>query len=1255
MLLLLSHSAHLEEDMTVTDLGEVSGTPDVAAQLAQMGVQKEPSVETAAAVVDHEDNKSPFETIPFFKYAHDTHEEKDFTEAQCTEACHADEKCLSFSYAKTSKMCLLSTSCVQYDLDFDFFAKGGAGDFQSLGTLKYMYVAGESTVTPLQGVKKEVCEQKCESLTTCQSYTYRARDELCLYSAQQMGYDNDFVYYEKSGVAAEQVKEDMWGKDPLLPEEKALADMKERSAKQIEVMKGPAEEHPATEDHDDVDHSQISPEQKLYLEGIDHDRHHDTQQAIVKRALVKKAREFTDEQKAKVAEAKIKAERIKYHETFNKNQEINGKRIAEDSFAETTQAMKEAEETEYKAGWNKADERLAKQGEAEEEAAKAKVEAANQKREEKTAKALVLFGQELLQEQDKVKQMEESIRLNGVDLTKEKSMAEPTMKKLKSSKEDQLRALHDMVAASDEEKKEKIKAQIQEQNLVMITATEALRPKLVQQAALQLEVTNLVSKGPSALLTQKQEELAVVSAAITSLKGQQQKAKPTLDQLAVTLKALVDRSEKAMAEAKVRLGAARFQANQLIQEEVRIKANVVKLQEDGFVHNEALEKAQEKVELIQSEIEEFQDNQGEEKVEAEIATAKAETFKDNQALSKKENEIQVATQAEKDAAEKQEAAERQQATDVPLDEKKKTDDEVAQEMKITKEIAEAKSAQTLAKATIDKLEPVVAQLKEEARQARAHLAHLIEEGKDDNDRAAEAAEVVQKDEEHAKDDKVESIVTLAQKDVQIEEAAHAETVADRKTDIVMTPVPTPAPSPAPTTAPTTAPTAVTPAAAPAEVHDHDDDHELEEKLSEKNAEIKHLQDELKIRDEENKNEENKKTQQVDLNSLKNTDGTMNDSKLAHAIEVAEEKEKSTKAAIKLKAAAVKHIQDQIAVSQQEQSEKVQIEKENKMNQMALQAKAADLEYQRQKELLGDNCTKFTETLAVEQCHKANSAELAKRANAEKNNADAAEKAVKREQTLEKDGKQKLVDAELAQKAAVKEKDDKEAMQKQEVKTKADMAVKEKEQKAADAMTAKKKEDDAALERVKKELDVKSAANKEATSKQEEKTAAVVNQEKNEKELTTKTSIRERDEKTKTMEVGVKTRENTDKENARSITAEKAVKEAEVGGKETQQKSTTKAEMDSKSEVKAKQEAAEKATAKAESDQKAQAIASVEVANKAESKVKSEEETSQKKAAADAGKLRAANEANMAEAQSKISVLRTPAPTPMTQTQGSARV
>merc|ERR1712159_182132 len=213
-----------------------------------------------------------FRSIPFFKFSHLGQSSAGLTEKQCQNTCGEDGNCLSFSYNAEKNLCLRSKSCVQYDLEFNFYAKRakkteGEATFRHLGAMKYVYTGGSTQAKPITGRSKENCQVTCAKDAACKYYTYRARDKLCLTSSQRLGYAQGWKYFEKQGAAVEVATEAKYGKPIKGVSKKAL--LKAFTSKQGKAVLKPLSKVKATKASKrmaiKIPNHALSPAQLAYL------------------------------------------------------------------------------------------------------------------------------------------------------------------------------------------------------------------------------------------------------------------------------------------------------------------------------------------------------------------------------------------------------------------------------------------------------------------------------------------------------------------------------------------------------------------------------------------------------------------------------------------------------------------------------------------------------------------------------------------------------------------------------------------------------------------------------------------------------------------------------------------------------------------------------------------------------------------------------------------------------------------------------
>jgi hypothetical protein len=281
-----------------------------------------------------------FRNIPYFQFAHDGTTLQGYTKQECNAACSDDEHCMSYSYNEGDQTCIKSTSCVQYDLEFDFYAKKdkqeeGAVAFAHLGALKYLNTGKANTgVTASVGEPEAKCEEKCKGEEGCNSFCYRKRDTLCLTSTQELGYSNGWSYFEKAGAAVK-LAASVMKKTVSGDAEDMKTELKQNVSNTVEEtnmkkVNGDDANPALSAQIVEKENSEMSKEQLQYLKKNDGSTSPETQAAIMQNALTERAGMLNAEEQARVAVANKVAKAAEAKANANSAAEVKGKKTVRD-------------------------------------------------------------------------------------------------------------------------------------------------------------------------------------------------------------------------------------------------------------------------------------------------------------------------------------------------------------------------------------------------------------------------------------------------------------------------------------------------------------------------------------------------------------------------------------------------------------------------------------------------------------------------------------------------------------------------------------------------------------------------------------------------------------------------------------------------------------------------------------------------------------------------------------------------------------
>merc|ERR1712072_1539108 len=143
--------------------------------------------------------KASYYRIPYFVLTHLATKAGKIGEEACKRSCDEKAYCKAFSWNKKTKECLWSLDSIDYDPEFDFFAKtnvksGAPFTYYEFLGVKYQ----EPKAQKYANIGKQDCRSKCDKQAeTCMSFSFRARDRTCFISGEGLHYDSAWDYYEK--------------------------------------------------------------------------------------------------------------------------------------------------------------------------------------------------------------------------------------------------------------------------------------------------------------------------------------------------------------------------------------------------------------------------------------------------------------------------------------------------------------------------------------------------------------------------------------------------------------------------------------------------------------------------------------------------------------------------------------------------------------------------------------------------------------------------------------------------------------------------------------------------------------------------------------------------------------------------------------------------------------------------------------------------------------------------------------------------
>jgi hypothetical protein len=526
-----------------------------------------------------EDDKPPkYYSIPYFSFEADAKEHPSPTVSSCETLCDSDAKCKSFTYMAKKGKCYISSSRMQYDMEFSFYVKhkpeeGGEPTFKSLGGIKYSEESMGKTVGA-QGVTNSRCGDLCATDVQCKSYTYRSKDQTCIRSTQSIRYDTDAKYFEKQGVVKDEMKGFKTGKLSI-PGAAATAN------------DGPATD-PQAEARKIRSQAVLTPEQKHFLKNDKTSHVTEMQKTILYNALSQGNHALKAKNDAKVKAAKETASKAKQAAALKKAAAGVFKSVYDKTLKKSDAELKELME-----GDSKSEERAA------EKAAKAEAQGKEASAKE-TERLKHSKSCETSQKKDEAANLEDA-RLQTV-MTDSCNRAGFAVKALEASKVTKEKADADVTKWENQ-------MTTATQKIVYLSAKVDIKRSEEKLAQLQKSLVEQASanKETEANILEIKEAFPDIDTAVSTSQNAMVKSKSELDaaQLAVqgATKALEATTAKAaLAGAQARLAKATL-ANEAATEKQKAqqaklhKKSVVSLTEQAAVSRLKEEVAKEKINL----------------------------------------------------------------------------------------------------------------------------------------------------------------------------------------------------------------------------------------------------------------------------------------------------------------------------------------------------------------------------------------------------------------------------------------------------------------------------------------------------------------------------------------------------------------------------------------------------------------------------------------------------------------------------------
>jgi len=172
-----------------------------------------------------------YQKIPNFVVGHRSHKVDVKSRVGCQNVCDQHKNCRSFSYRAGDRRCMWSEEALHYDSRFSFFMKVSkmddmgrmkpTGEYKQFDNFRYKVKGWREIVSGKNG-----CQDLCNKMNRCGSFSWREHDNLCLLADDSVKYDTDFDYYERNFPKPKKTKM------KVLPDLKKA--VSEKASKQLE-------------------------------------------------------------------------------------------------------------------------------------------------------------------------------------------------------------------------------------------------------------------------------------------------------------------------------------------------------------------------------------------------------------------------------------------------------------------------------------------------------------------------------------------------------------------------------------------------------------------------------------------------------------------------------------------------------------------------------------------------------------------------------------------------------------------------------------------------------------------------------------------------------------------------------------------------------------------------------------------------------------------------------------------------------------
>merc|ERR1712100_936591 len=474
-----------------------------------MAAEKEKQAQKAAQLLAA--GKVTFNNIPSFMYAEDSKKEFGVSRDECEGQCKADSDCISYSFKASTEECVKSRSCIQYDLEYIMYARKaetveGAAAFRTLGNMKFMVMnKDDQKVASFPGISESNCAANCGKNPKCVSYAYRHRDEMCLTSAQAIGYSGDWQYYEKAGAS-------------ILLAQKIKDQVETQRAAPLPGKKDGKDDKAEDEKLKEVDRTSLSSAQLAALQKARPDDNGDLR-AVLLDGLKARTAQLTADEKARAAVTAEERKKADEQAVVENALEVKGKAVYKSDIASTKGELDKAVESATKAGW-KASEASAKSEEASREATqKETAESQAAKLKAKTTDQISSTATAILEAKDAMTAVNDRLTLFKQARDHYQELDNKEAAKIKQHKQAMAAATATIVMGKDTKKLDELKATVKshDDNIAAIATLISAKQGMISELNLKIPSLNTQKDAADDDVTNIDVEISGLESAIANV------------------------------------------------------------------------------------------------------------------------------------------------------------------------------------------------------------------------------------------------------------------------------------------------------------------------------------------------------------------------------------------------------------------------------------------------------------------------------------------------------------------------------------------------------------------------------------------------------------------------------------------------------------------------------------------------------------------------------------------------------------------